>query len=120
MGSPPSSVEGARRRLRDMVRRGEKLGVIRSDLAALPAARLLTNSGSGRCWSGVSLTLITVAVILAVTAVLARCYAHHEASTSAHTSGVTAASLDPWSQQQQLQSLVSVISLLSARFTCIY
>jgi hypothetical protein len=34
---------------------------------------------------------------------------YHEATTSAYTSGVTAAPMDPWWQQQQLQRLVSVI-----------
>jgi hypothetical protein len=105
MGSPSSKVEAARRRLRDVVRRGEKLGVIRSDLVSLPAARLLTNSGSSRSWKVTSLAIIALAVILTITAVLAKCYVYHDATAS----GVTAAPVDPWWQQQQLQKLVSVM-----------
>jgi hypothetical protein len=76
---------------------------------SLPAARLLATSGSSRCWRGTSLAIISLAVILTVTAVLAKCYVYHEAATSSYTSGVTAASTDPWWQQQQLQRLVSVM-----------
>jgi hypothetical protein len=108
MGSPRSTVEAARRRLRDLVRRGDKLGLTRSDLVSLPAARLLTSSGSRWRWRSTSLAITALAVILAITAVLTKCYVHYQATTS-FTSGVSAASLDPWWQQQQLQRLVSVM-----------
>lgn len=111
MSSPPSTVEAARRRLRDVVRRGEKLGLTRSDLASLPAARRLTNSGSRRCWRNTSLAITAFTIILTITAVLAKCYVYHEATTS----GVTAAPMDPWWQQQQLQRLVSVFCVYVSR-----
>lgn len=108
MGSPHSTVVAARRRLRDLVRRGEKLGLTQSDLASLPAAHLLANSGSRRRWRSTSVAITALAVVLATTAVLTKCYVYHQATTS-YTSGVSAASLDPWWQQQQLQRLVSVV-----------
>lgn len=104
MGSPPSTVEAARRRLRDVVRRGEKLGLTRNDLASLPAARRLIGSGSRRCWRNISLTVTVLVVILSITAVLAKCYVYHEATTSSYT----AAPMDPWWQQQQLQGLCTI------------
>jgi hypothetical protein len=106
MVSPSSTVEAARRRLRDLVRRGEKLGLTRSDLVSLPAANLLTDSGSRWQWRSTSLAITALVVILA-TAVLTKCYVYHQTTTS-YTSGVSAASLDPWWQQQQLQRFVSV------------
>lgn len=113
MGSPSSAVEAARRRLRDVVRRGEKLGLTRSDLVSLPAARRLTSSGSRWCWRSTSLAITVLTVITAVTAILTKCYAYHQATTAAYTSGVSAASLDPWWQQQQFQRLVSAALLVS-------
>jgi len=110
MGSPSSTVETARRRLHDVVRRGEKLGLTRSDLVSLPAARRLMSSGSRWHWRGTSLAVTVLAVILAITAVLTKCYVFHQATTSSHSSGMSAASLDPWwQQQQQLQRLVSLV-----------
>lgn len=112
MCSPPSTVEAARRRLRDLVRRGEKLGLTRGDLVSLPSARLLTSCGSRWRWrSTTSLAITALAVVLATTAVLTKCYVYRQATTSSYTSGVSAASLDPWWQQQQLQRLVSVFCL---------
>ncbi|XP_069688241.1 uncharacterized protein [Periplaneta americana] len=111
MGSPPTTVEAARRRLRDVVRRGEKLGLTRSDLVALPAARRLTSAGSRSPWRSASLALTALAVLLAGTAALTKCYVNHHATTSSYSAGVAAAptgSQDPWWQQQPLQRLVSV------------
>lgn len=116
MGSPSSAVEAARRRLRDVVRRGEKLGLTRSDLVSLPAARRLTSSGSRWCWRSTSLAITVITVIMAVTAILTKCYVYHQATTSAYPSGVSAASLDPWWQPQQLQRLVSAAGL----FVCLW
>ena len=90
------SVEAARRRLREVVRRGEKLGLTRSELASLPAARRLTSSGSRSRWKRV---LTTVVVLLALTGALTKCYISTASASPAH---------DPWwQQQQQLQRLVS-------------
>jgi hypothetical protein len=116
MGSPSSAVEAARRRLRDVVRRGEKLGLTRSDLVSLPAARRLTSSGSRWCWRSTSLAITVITVIMAVTAILTKCYVYHQATTAAYPSGVSAASLDPWWQPQQLQRLVSAAGL----FVCLW
>ena len=116
MGSPSSAVEAARRRLRDVVRRGEKLGLTRSDLVSLPAARRLTSSGSRWCWRSTSLAITVITVIMAVTAILTKCYVYHQTTTAAYTSGVSAASLDPWWQPQQFQRLVSAAGL----FVCLW
>ncbi|GFG39181.1 hypothetical protein Cfor_04140, partial [Coptotermes formosanus] len=105
MGSPSSAVEAARRRLRDVVRRGEKLGLTRSDLVSLPAARRLTNCGSRWCWRSTSLAITALTVILAATAILTKCFVYHQPTTAAYPSGVSAASLDPWWQPQQFQRL---------------
>ena len=116
MGSPSSAVEAARRRLRDVVRRGEKLGLTRNDLVSLPAARRLTSSGSRWCWRSISLAITVLTVIMAVTAILTKCYVYHQATTAAYPSGVSAASPEPWWQPQQLQRLVSVAGL----FACLW
>lgn len=116
MGSPSSAVEAARRRLRDVVRRGEKLGLTRSDLVSLPAARRLTSSGSRWCWRSTSLAITVITVIMTVTAILTKCYVYHQATTATYPSGVSAASLDPWWQPQQLQRLVSAAGI----FVCLW
>jgi hypothetical protein len=118
MGSPSSAVEAARRRLRDVVRRGEKLGLTRSDLVSLPAARRLTNCGSRWCWRSTSLAITALTVILAATAILTKCFVYHQPTTAAYPSGVSAASLDPWWQPQQFQRLVSVDGLFVCLWLC--
>ena len=95
-GVAMGSVEAARRRLREVVRHGEKLGLTRSDLVSLPAARRLTSSGSRSRWKSV---LTTVAVLLALTVLLTKCYVSTASASPAH---------DPWWQQQQ-QRLVSTV-----------
>lgn len=100
MTMPPPSVNEAKRRLREIVRKGEKLGITREEMMKLPTisklrsligrrSMALTWVWQGSCW----VILIAAAAFVSLAACFV-CYAGNPASDTL--------------RQQQYQALVSI------------
>lgn len=104
---PPPNVHEARRRLRDILRRAEKFGIARTELAHLPAARRLRGLAARRSsilaflQHGSAWVLLITAAACASIAALFFCYSGG--------SPLSGGLLPDAARQQQYQALVSLL-----------